>query len=172
MELFPHSQITQYSEKCTERVVRQVWVPFMSLTIPFMPVASLLRLLSNPLPLEKNGVLQNSFQVSTGLEIPHTPRMGWISEGCSCLFFSTRPPFLSGCEPLMEVIDGFSRWRSSPASLREGGFSSLREGGFSFWVCRHHPVKEKRTRKESLAFQAGMQELEEGFVGDKSKKIV
>lgn len=32
--------------------------------------------------------------------------------------------------------------------------------------------KEKRTSEDSHAFQAGMQELEEGFVGDKSKKIV
>lgn len=64
----------------------------------------------------------------------------------------------------MEVIDGFSRWKSSSVSPREGGFS--------FSVCRHHPVKEKRKSKDSHAFQARIQELEEGFVGDKSKKIV
>lgn len=33
-------------------------------------------------------------------------------------------------------------------------------------------MKEKRTSEDSQAFQAGMQELEEGFVGDKSKEIV
>lgn len=59
----------------------------------------------------------------------------------------------------MEVIDGFSRWRGSSVNLRHGG-------------CSLPSAKEKRTGPDSPAFQAGMQELEEGFAGDKSKKIV
>ena len=155
----------QCSEKRTECAVRQLWIPFMSLITPWVPVAGLLRLLNLSCPLKKKGVQQNSFRVSVALEIPHTPRMGSISESCSCLhLFLHLSSFFSGCEPLMEVIDGFSRWGSSSASLREGGFS--------FLVCRHHPVNEKRTSEDSHASQARMQELEEGFVGDKSKKIV
>ena len=64
----------------------------------------------------------------------------------------------------MEVIDGFCRWENSSVSPREGQFS--------FSVCLHHPAKREKTSEDSHTFQAGMQELEEGFVGDKSKKIV
>lgn len=49
---------------------------------------------------------------------------------------------------------------------------SLREAGLSFGVCQPRPVQKKRTSKDSDAFQAGLQELEVGLAGDKSKKIV
>lgn len=84
--------------------------------------------------------------------------------GYSCLvFFSTHPPLIS-LWAIDGVIDGSSRWTSSSVGLRERRLS--------FLVCQHLSVNEKRTSKDSQAFQAGMQELEERFAGDKSKKIV
>lgn len=161
--IFP-LEITWHNGKCMECAVKQMWVPFMPLILP--------RCLSGSWFSWVLVAPQKKMQLTRAL-LPSVCRIWNATQSQDELDQSELFLSLSFSLPNLCFVQAVSHWWGLLMASTRGKaapWASEREG-FSL-VCEHHRWKRKEQKKGRQAFQAGMQELEEGFVGDKSKKIV
>lgn len=162
--VFFHLEITWHNGKCMECAVKQMWVPFMPLILP--------RCLSGSWFSWVLVAPQKKMQLTRAL-LPSVCRIWNATQSQDELDQSELFLSLSFSLPNLCFVQAVSHWWGLLMASTRGKaapWASEREG-FSL-VCEHHRWKRKEQKKGRQAFQAGMQELEEGFVGDKSKKIV